>query len=331
MLEPFDVSGKRVADLSLDLDNKWSYLKTHGDESWSTFPSYFDSVVPHVIEVLAQQNLKITVFVVGQDAVIESNQAMLKSFVREGHEIANHSFHHEPWLQRYSREQIIEEFDRTEAALALITDAPLRGFRGPGYCLSEDILDLLAERGYAFDASTFPTFLGPLARAYCFFRSNLSEEQSEDRGQLFGSIKDGLRPLKPYQWQTRHGNVLELPVTTMPIVRAPFHFTYLHHLMQYSETLAVAYFRLAISLCRLSGVGPSLLLHPLDFLGHDDVDGLDFFPGMKLAGTRKREFVAKILEIYVSNFDVRSMTDRAMFEVSSASTPLPVRPAVSLS
>jgi peptidoglycan-N-acetylglucosamine deacetylase len=321
------VRSKRVADLSLDLDNKWSYLKTHGDESWSAFPSYLDVVVPHVIQVLDSLNLKITVFVVGQDAVIESNQAALKSFVREGHEIANHSFHHEPWLQRYSREQIVEEFDRTEAALALITDQPLRGFRGPGYCLSEDILNLLAERGYVFDASTFPTFLGPIARAYCFFRSNLSKEQSEDRGQLFGSIKDGLRPLKPYMWQTRHGELLELPVTTMPIFRAPFHFTYLHHLAQFSETLAVAYFRMAICLCRLFGIGPSLLLHPLDFLGHDDVDGLEFFPGMKLAGARKRAFVARILQIYASAFDVRSMTERARFEISKSPQGLPKRQA----
>ena len=29
---------KPIASLSLDLDNKWSYLKTHGDAGWDSFP-----------------------------------------------------------------------------------------------------------------------------------------------------------------------------------------------------------------------------------------------------------------------------------------------------
>ena len=35
-----------IASLSLDLDNKWSYMKTHGDQGWEAFPSYLDAVVP---------------------------------------------------------------------------------------------------------------------------------------------------------------------------------------------------------------------------------------------------------------------------------------------
>ena len=38
-----------IASLSLDLDNKWSYLKTHGDPGWEGFPSYFDTVVPRFL------------------------------------------------------------------------------------------------------------------------------------------------------------------------------------------------------------------------------------------------------------------------------------------
>jgi len=41
-----------VASLSLDLDNKWSYLKTHGDVGWESFPSYLDMVVPRVLDFL---------------------------------------------------------------------------------------------------------------------------------------------------------------------------------------------------------------------------------------------------------------------------------------
>lgn len=39
-------NNKPLASLSFDLDNQWSYMKTHGDPGWDTFPSYLDLVVP---------------------------------------------------------------------------------------------------------------------------------------------------------------------------------------------------------------------------------------------------------------------------------------------
>src|SRR5258708_6207736 len=90
-----------IASLSLDLDNKWSYLKTHGDRGWETHPSYLDVVVPRILEVLSELKLKITVFVVGQDAALPSNDAALAAIGQAGHGIGNHSLRHEPWLHRY--------------------------------------------------------------------------------------------------------------------------------------------------------------------------------------------------------------------------------------
>ena len=67
---------KRAASLSLDLDNQWSYMKTHGDAGWEAFPSYLDIVIPRFNELLANfDNQKITVFTVGQDAALEKNHA----------------------------------------------------------------------------------------------------------------------------------------------------------------------------------------------------------------------------------------------------------------
>src|SRR5438128_848710 len=98
-----------IASLSLDLDNKWSYLKTHGDRGWENFPSYLDGVVPRFVELLKDLDLRITVFVVGQDAAIRSNHEALASLTAASHGIGNHSFHHEPWLHLYSPAQIEEE------------------------------------------------------------------------------------------------------------------------------------------------------------------------------------------------------------------------------
>ena len=58
----------RLASVSLDLDNVWSYLKTHGDDGWERRPSYLATFVPYVLDVLEQEQLQITFFVVGADA-----------------------------------------------------------------------------------------------------------------------------------------------------------------------------------------------------------------------------------------------------------------------
>src|SRR5437660_7036359 len=87
-----------LASLSLDLDNKWSYMKTHGDSGWETYPSYLDVVVPRVLTFLKERDLKITFFIVGQDAALEKNLDAIASIAAAGHEIGNHSFNHEPWL-----------------------------------------------------------------------------------------------------------------------------------------------------------------------------------------------------------------------------------------
>ncbi|TMA83344.1 MAG: polysaccharide deacetylase, partial [Deltaproteobacteria bacterium] len=81
---------KPIASLSLDLDNKWSYLKTHGDPGWERLPSYLDVVVPRVLDFLESRNLTITVFIVGQDAALDKNRELLRAIAAR-HEIGNHS------------------------------------------------------------------------------------------------------------------------------------------------------------------------------------------------------------------------------------------------
>src|SRR5262245_42799707 len=98
-------SQKPLASLSLDVDNKWSYLKTHGDSSWEALPSYLDTLVPRVLDFLARRNLSITFFVVGLDAREDKNHRALSELARAGHEIGNHSFSHEPWFHLYQTER----------------------------------------------------------------------------------------------------------------------------------------------------------------------------------------------------------------------------------
>jgi hypothetical protein len=271
-----------VASLSLDLDDKWTYMKTHGDARWSQYPSYLNVVVPRVLRLLDKLSQRITFFIVGQDAEFPRNWRVLSSIAEAGHEIGNHSFHHEPWLHLYSKEDIEKELARAEDAIGNATGRHVVGFRGPGFSISEAVGEVLASRGYRYDASTLPTFLGPLARAYYLMTAKLDKDEKRRRARLFGRLRDGLRPLKPYRWYTAAGPLVEVPVTTMPIVRTPFHLSYIVWLHSHSPHTARLYLDSAVSLCRTAGIAPSFLLHPLDFLGPREAEELAFFPGMNV-------------------------------------------------
>jgi peptidoglycan-N-acetylglucosamine deacetylase len=308
-------SNKKVkprASLSLDLDNQWSYMKTHGDKGWESFPSYLNVVVPRVLDFMKARNLTITFFIVGQDAALEKNSEALGRISAAGHEIGNHSFHHEPWLHLRSESEIESELADAEEHIERVTGQRPIGFRGPGYSFSRDILRVLIRRGYKYDASTFPTYLGPLARAYYFMTAKLSEEDKLQRKELFGKLRDGRQPLKPYLCQLDEGSLVEIPVTTMPIFKLPIHASYILYLSAFSPALALSYFRNAMRLCRLTGTPVSLLLHPLDFLGaDDDLRELSFFPGMGLASENKLHTVSEVLHILLANFSVGTLQRHA--------------------
>jgi peptidoglycan/xylan/chitin deacetylase (PgdA/CDA1 family) len=300
-----------LASVSLDLDNKWSYMKTHGDAGWESFPSYLDLLVPRVLSFIAERKLSITFMIVGQDAALPANREPLGAIAAAGHEIGNHSFHHEPWLHRYSPQQVDVEIERAEEAIESVTGRRPVGFRGPGFSLSPAVLETLARRGYQYDGSTLPTFIGPLARAYYFMTSKLDRAALEQRKALFGSFAHGFQPLRAYRWETPAGGIIEIPVTTMPFSKLPIHVSYLLYLARISPAIALGYFRWALGLCSIAGVEPSLLLHPLDFLGADDGIGLGFFPGMDLPRAAKLAVVGAALDALTQRFHVVTMGDHA--------------------
>ena len=317
---------KRLASLSLDLDNEWAYLKAQGDPAWRTYPSYLERLNSLLLPRLARRQLTITVFVVGQDAAMAHEEGALRALAEAGHEIANHSFHHEPSFGSSSRQQIEDEISRAELAIERATGKRPVGFRAPCFSISAQVLEVLASRGYLYDASAFPTFIGPLARAYYLSRSvNHSSLDRERLSGLYGRFSDGFKPLRPYAWKSTTVPLLEIPVTTMPVLRSPIHGSYLLWLASHSPRLAKTYLLTALRLCRLARIEPSILLHPLDLLGYDDVDSLRFFPGMDLPTAFKLQFFDETIDILQSQFEIVRMREHAGHAQASArSRPLPV-------
>jgi peptidoglycan/xylan/chitin deacetylase (PgdA/CDA1 family) len=311
---------KPLASLSIDLDNEWAYLKTHGDPGWAGYPSYLPLAIPMIRNLLGVRGLRATAFVVGQDAARPENRDSLASLAADGHEIGNHSFHHEPWLDRYSEQQIDDELAAAEFHIQAATGRHTVGFRGPGFSLSQSVLKVLQRRGYRYDASTLPSVIGPIARAYFLATGTFDEEQRAQLARLFGGWREGLRPLDPYRWDLDGGALMEVPVTTFPGLRVPIHLTYVMYLAGMSRTLARAYFRSALLACRISGTEPSILLHPLEFLSGDDVPGLAFFPAMRLPREVKRQVLEDCLDALQDRFEVVTVLDHALRAAARSNT-----------
>jgi len=304
------LSSLPLASVSLDLDDLWTYLKSHGDPGWELRPSYLATFCPIILDELDRLDVKVTFFLVGSDAARGENEPHFRSLAVAGHEMGNHSYEHDPWLHVHPEDHLEAEIVQAHEAIVQATGKEPVGFRGPGFTWSPTLLQVLS-RHYAFDASTLPTYLGPVARAYYLWKSDLTAEEKETRKKLFGGFRDGLRSVKPYYWMMNGASILEIPVTTIPVLKTPFHMSYLLYLSRFSERLMDLYLELALRLCQVTGTEPSFLLHPLDVLGPEDVSELAFFPGMDIPRERKRRVFRKVLGRMKESFELVPMSTHA--------------------
>jgi peptidoglycan/xylan/chitin deacetylase (PgdA/CDA1 family) len=287
---------KPLASISLDLDNLWSYLKTHGDPEWMDYPSYYDIFVPYILDILRELDIKITFFIVGLDAADIKNKNYLMKISEEGHDIGNHSFNHEVWINQYTRVQFEDDLEKAEKSIYEATGKKTNGFRGPGFSWSKTMLEVLYDHQYLYDSSSLPTFIGPFARMYYFWKSDFPKDEKLKRKNLFGPFSGGFRRLKPFYWDLAGGKkIAEIPITTMPILKLPFHLSYLLYLNNISPVLMKIYLNTALFLCKLTRTPVSFLLHPLDIIGGDQIRQLAFFPGMTLTSQRKIEVLREVV------------------------------------
>ena len=300
---------KPAATLSLDLDNLWIYQRDQGLAEWESYPSFLDLAVPRIVALFEELGLDITIFLIGRDVTVPEHQGVFEILARTNHELANHSFSHPIDFHRSNRETVEAEIDATEKAIESITGKKTVGFRGPSFRLSPIIIETLIERGYQYDASLFPSFIGPLVRRYYLSNSTLSAEQKENARDLFGNFSDGLKPMKPFHWKSENRSLAEIPVTNFPGFRLPIHATYLNFLADVSTSAAELYFTSAMRLCRLTKTPPSFLLHTTDFLGADDPNAPTFLPGFRRSSDRKILLLKNLLEPYKKHFDVVPLRD----------------------
>ena len=322
-----------IASLSIDVDNRWAYLRAAGRADWKSATTYLPMVMDRVVDTLGAVGLPVTAFLVGRDLVDETDIRAIESLSQLSRwEFGNHSLNHLPWMHTLSREQIHEEIRVPHDRLLNCLGYRPRGFRGPGFSCPPQVLAELADAEYAYDASIFPTSMAPIARAVFLARTRLKGAERERAKKLYGGFAAMRQPNVPFRRRVESMDTMlwETPVTVMPVFRTPIHFSYLIFLASFSVPLAKGYYRSALAMCRRCGVPPSLLLHPPDFLGVEDRSELDHLPGMKMRRESKLRFVSWALRVLAEQFDVVTIaaqidrlngTDNPLMPESSNTTP----------
>ena len=89
---------------------------------------------PRILDVLKKYNVKGTFFVIGQEA--SDNVGLLKRYIREGHEIGNHTFTH-PDISEIPQRQVELELNLTERLFAAELGLQPLYFRPP-YSIDQD-------------------------------------------------------------------------------------------------------------------------------------------------------------------------------------------------
>jgi peptidoglycan/xylan/chitin deacetylase (PgdA/CDA1 family) len=268
----------RLAAISVDLDEIPNYVAIHGlDEAGLELgagrTAVYDVAVDRLLGFAEEEGIPLTLFAIGKDLARPEAAAKLREAVFRGHEIANHTLDHRYDLTRMDRAAIEKQIlGGADAITAAVGKAPI-GFRAPGYTITDTVMDLLLEHGYAYDSSVFPcpAYWAAKTAAIGLYKVQGRESRSVvDTPSVLGA------PTRPYfvgrpYWRRGTGMA---PGRTAPLVELPIQVTPRFRLPVFGTPITLAGPEGAPRLVGMCSGEPlvNLHIHGIDVL--DEFDGL---------------------------------------------------------
>jgi len=286
------------ATVSVDVDPVDLHLHGYGVRGLAPDPLVYTHALPRLLELFARHGVRATLFVVARDA--EAQRSALTDAVAAGHEVASHSLTHPIGLARLGATALRRELVESRARLADATGAPVVGFRAPQFDMDGRALAMLAEAGYAYDASGCP-----------------SQIVIDTRIAMLLLGPDRLAALRlrflPFTWRrmpyvhaARGRPIREFPLSVTPLERRP-----LHHSLR--RRMPDGRFARVLNGFARRREPVSYLLHAADALGlaEDGVDRrLRRFAGMSQPLAKKLDLLDRTFREIARRFDPVPFRDR---------------------
>jgi peptidoglycan/xylan/chitin deacetylase (PgdA/CDA1 family) len=255
----------RLCAVSVDLDEIPNYFAIHGlpEPTGPERTLVYDLAVDRLTDLATESGIPLTLFAIGSDLARPGAAARLRDAHARGFELANHTLDHRYDLVRMGRDGVRAQVEGGARAIERAVGERPAGFRAPGYTITDEVLEVLAELGVAYDSSVFPCPAYWAAKATAIGLIRL-------RGRRSRSIVDTpavlAAPTRPYRigrpyWR-RGSGLLELPVQVTRGLRLPV----------FGTSLTVGGPPLARRLARMCVGEPlvNLELHGIDVLDAED-------------------------------------------------------------
>ena len=109
-----------------------------------------DRVTPKILDVLKEENVKATFFIVGKMA--ERRRYLIEREFAEGHTVAVHSYSHVYSDIYSSEEKLLEDIDRCNQLIKDITGEYSSVYRFPGgsFCIKKELIDAVTMHGMRY-------------------------------------------------------------------------------------------------------------------------------------------------------------------------------------
>ncbi len=274
--------------IQVDLDSLWTYQDCLDIEipKLSIDPVYSQSL-QSFLDLFAKYNLKATFFIIGKDARNPQQIESIKAIAEQGHEIANHSMNHLPDFANLSskvqRQEIIQAHDLLKA---IIQKDPV-GFRAPMFSINEQVISLLENFGYKYDASIIPSAIFPwlMNTAHSLLKLKPVNMRSGDI-RFAKAPKVVYNPDKLDVCQKGNMHLKQVPVGISNLFGFPMHSTY-------AFTMGKFLFDSGFDFCLKNNTTLHYLFHGIDLL---DLNQFSIkLPGFKSLSRRQDicEYIVK--------------------------------------
>jgi peptidoglycan/xylan/chitin deacetylase (PgdA/CDA1 family) len=160
-----------------------------------------------ILALLKSSGIHATWFIPG--FTIESHPGACEAVVRDGHEVAHHSWAHIPPAQQ-SREEEEADLVRANDAIVRLTGRKARGYRSPSWDLSENTIDLLLAHGFLYDSSL-------MGADYWPYRARRGDQA--ELGKPYGFGEETALIEMPISWSLDdypHFEFVRTPTTVLP-------------------------------------------------------------------------------------------------------------------
>lgn len=181
--------------LSVDVEDWFHILEIPGlpgVDKWDNLPSRVESNFLKLLELFGAKGVSVTCFFLGY--VARRYPHLVKQAQAAGHQIGSHGFAHK-LIYHMSPDEFFNELRDSKQLLEDICGQEVIGFRAPGFSLTVQtpwFYDMLAKADFRYDSSLFPA------------------------ARLHGGIMSA--DLRPHIVLTKHGRVVEFPITVVNLV-----------------------------------------------------------------------------------------------------------------